>query len=177
MGKYEVFEVGKVYEPFVGMEEGVRFNLSSSGATLVYAFNNPTPDEVAQMQAGKRFEIRFVEFGGIIWITSKCGNLEWTDAPYNPRLSTGLPASEFEDGEGIALTLVMIDSRNGVVKSTRLIGLGTNFSRYLMEEATGLRSCPMTILDASTSIVHTMDRFSSRQLADISQNAARFRLS
>ena len=172
----EVFEVGKVYKPAIGIGEGVRFDISSAGATLMYVFDAPSPDEVAQMRSGKRFEIRYTEINGILWITSKCGDLEWTDAPYNPRLSSGLPDPDFNDGEGLALTLVMIDARDAVVKSVRLIGLGTRFSHYLTEKALELREQPMTATAANSSIVQTMMMFDSRQLADIAPSQARFRV-
>ena len=174
--EYSVFEVGKVYKPAVGIGEGVRFTLSSGGAVLMYAFDNPTAKEIEQTKSGKKFEIRYTEINGIIWITSKCGDLEWTDAPYNPRLSSGFPAPDFADGEGIALTLVMLDSRNSVVKSTRLIGLGTRFSHYLTEKAIELKNQPMTMTEASRSINQTMLRYTSEQLANLAPSQARFRL-
>ncbi len=172
--KFQVFEVGKVYEPAIGMSEGVRFDLTSSGGILLYGFNNPTAHEVEQMKAGKHFEIRYTEMNGILWITSKCGDLAWTDAPYNPRLSSGLPDIDFEEGEGIALSLVMIDVPSGIVKSARLIGLGTRFSRYLTEKAIEVREQPMTIMEANRSINATMAMCSSEDLAKVAPSQARF---
>lgn len=176
MENYSVFKVGQVYAPAVGKGEGVKFTLSSGGAMLLYAFDNPTSEEVAQMKSGKDFEIRYTEMNGILWITSKCGNLEWTDAPYNPRLSSGLPGSDFDEGEGLALTLVMIDARTGIVKSTRLIGLGTSFSHYLCEKAMEIREQPMTIAEAGRSIEFTMMRCDSEYLANLAHSQARFKL-
>ena len=172
----EAFEVGKVYKPAVGIGEGVRFNLSYDGAVLIYAFDNPTAREIAETKSGKSFEIRYTEVNGIIWVTSKCGDLEWTDAPYNPRLSSSLPDPDFADGEGLALTLVMLDSMSGVVKSTRLIGLGTRFSHYLTEKAIELKDQSMTMAEANRSISQTMAMYSSDQLANIATSQARFRL-
>ena len=172
----EVFEVGKVYKPAIGIGEGVRFDLSYAGATLMYVFDAPSPDEVAQMRSGKSFEIRYTEQCGIIWVTSKCGNLAWTDAPYNPRLSSDLPPAYYEDGEGLALTLVMIDARDAVVKSVRLIGLGTRFSHDLTETAMALREQPMTMAEAHNAITYTMARCTSEDLAKVAPSFARFRI-
>ena len=173
---FEVIEVGKPYEPIIGMGEGVRFDLSPSGGLLLYSFDRPATDEIDQMKSGKGFEIRFAELGGIIWITSKCGNLEWADAPYNPRLSSGIPAPNLEDGQGIALTLVMVDARDGVVKSARLIGLGTKFSQCLLEKAVELRKQPMTMTEATGAINRIMMKYTSRQLSDMASGQARFRI-
>ena len=167
-------EVGK--KSPVTMTEGVRFDLSSAGATLIYAFDAPTTDEVAQVRSGNGFEIRFAEINDILWVTTKCGNLEWTDAPYNPRLSSGLPDPDFADGEGIALTFVLIDSATGIVKAVRLIGLGNRFSHYLTEKALELREKTMTMTDAVRSINQTMNMYDSRQLASLASSQARFRL-
>ena len=171
------FEVGKPYSPAFGLGEGARFSIAMDGALLMYAFDRPTSDEVGQMASGKGFEIRFATLGGIIWIMSKCGTLEWTDSPYNPRLSSNLPdPSSITDGGGLGLTLVMIDSSDAVVKSVRLIGLGTDFSRKLLAESLSVRQMPMTVSDATKSINQTMLKYSTKQLAGMAPNSAKFRL-
>lgn len=178
----ESIKVGSVYKPAVGMGEGVKFTLSFDGALLLYAFDDPTPEEIAEMKAGKSFELRYAEIAGILWVTSKCGNLEWTDAPYNPRLSSSLPPSDFEEGEGLALTLVMVDSRTAVVKALRVIGLETRFSHDLAETASWIKEFgdpidePMTEHEAESLIRHTMATCSSEHLAKIAPSHARFRL-
>jgi len=171
-----IIEVGKPCKPFIGMGEGVRFSLSGDGALLAYCFDNPTEHEIAQMKSGKSFEIRCSMIDKILWITSKCGDLAWTDAPYNPRLSQSLLEWDYDEGEGIALTLVMIDSKTGIVKAARLIGLGTMFSRYLVAKTLELRDDPMTEEEAAESIKWTMARASSEYLAKIAPSYGQFRL-
>jgi len=172
-----VFEVGKPYLPALGLGEGVRFGIGETGCELVYGFDAPTLKEVAAMKGGHPFEIRFAPLGGIIWVTSKCGSLEWTDAPYNPRLSGGLPdPSAIKDGSGLSLVLLMLDSRDAVVKSGRFIGLGTGFSRELLEEAARTRKQAMTVRAAELSIAGTMARLTTRQLAEMARPEARFKL-
>ena len=173
--EFSVFKVGQVYQPAVGIGEGVKFTLSKDGALLLYSFDSPAAEEVAEMKAGKGFEIRFVTLGGIIWVMSKCGDLDWADAPYNPRLVGALP-EEPEGKEGTALTLVMVDSRSGVVKSVRLIGLGSDFSRALLKEATEVRSKAMTVMDANRSINNTMMRYDTKSLVRMAPSYARFKL-
>ena len=104
-----LLEVGKPYLPALGLGEGVRFNIGPDGAILIYCFDRPTPREVQAMGSGKDFEIRFVTVDGIMWILSKCGDLEWTDAPYNPRLSAGISSlAVIANGAGLGLTLVLM---------------------------------------------------------------------
>ena len=166
-----VFEVGKPYLPAIGLGEGVRFGIDGTGCTLMYCFNRPTDAEVAAMRSGQSFEIRYITINGIIWILSKCGNLNWTDAPYNPRLSSNLPDPEsIQDGSGLALTSIMLDSKDAVVKSARLIGLGTDFSRQLASEVLKVRSQPMTVREAGMSINQTMQMHSTRRLVQMASN-------
>ena len=92
-------EVGKTFLPALGMGEGIKFGIDSGGATLMYMFDSPTRQEIRATKSGKRFEIRFITIDGIIWILSKCGNLNWVDAPYNPRLlSSALDSISITDG-------------------------------------------------------------------------------
>ena len=171
------FEVGKPFLPALGLGEGARFDIGPGGAALVYAFDSPAPGEVGAMSSGQPFEIRFLTIDGIIWILSKCGGLEWTDAPYNPRLSSGMPVLEtVAAGAGLGLTLVMLDSRDAVVKSARLIGLGTDFSRRLLLEAAAVRQTAMTMNEAAASIGRTMARYPTERLADMAHKWARYRL-
>jgi hypothetical protein len=171
MDNRSVFEVGKPYLPALGLGEGVRFGIDGSGCFLMYEFNRPTDAEVSATKSGQPFEIKFVTVNGIIWILSKCGTLRWTDAPYNPRLSSSLPdPASIGDKEGLAMTLVMLDSYDAVVKSTRLIGLGTDFSRHLASEVLRVRSQPMTVREAGMSISQTMRMYSTELLVQKASN-------
>ena len=164
------FKVGKTFLPALGIGEGVRFGIDSAGLTLMYMFSNPTRQEIKSMKSGTRFEIRFITIDGILWILSKCGSLNWTDAPYNPRLlgSAAGPIS-IADGEGLSLLLMMLDADNAVVKSLRYIGLGTEFSRHLLAETFKLREQPMSRKDAEESIKRTMLSHTTDNIAEMAK--------
>ena len=164
------FEVGKTFLPALGMGEGIRFGLDSCGATLMYMFDSPTRQEIRATKSGKRFEIRFITIDGIIWILSKCGNMNWTDAPYNPRLlGSAVSPISIADGEGLALLLMMLDADNAVVKSLRYIGLGTEFSRHLLAEALKVQGQPMSKMDATESIKRTMLAYTTDNIAEMAK--------
>lgn len=66
-------------------------------------------------------------------ITSKIGNLNWIDAPYSPHLSKSLTKFEISsDGSGPGFTLILIDTRTGIIKNIRLLGLSEHFSKKLI---------------------------------------------
>ena len=124
------FNVGQVVEKFIHHPEGVQFDMDDSGATMIVFFNRPDQNEIAQFKAGKDFEIRFTELSNVIMITTKIGNLNWMDAPYNVHLSRNLEKYTLPNEEfGLALTLMLVDADSGEIKTMRLMGLSTNFTR------------------------------------------------
>lgn len=171
-----MIEVGKPYEPIARLSEGVYFDLDDSGARLIYHFARPTEKEIAAMQSGKDFEIKMTELRGILWIVSKCGALNWTDAPYNPRaslLSDSFPRTG--SGDGIALQLIMSDARTAEVKSLRLIGLGAAFSAALLEAAQRLRVDGMAPSDVQSAIDEVMQTYSTTQIASMASHRYKLR--
>lgn len=132
--------VGDKVEEYHNYREGAKFDLDDNGAMLVVYFVNPTAEEIEQFKANKPFHIRFTKLDGIIFLTVKIGGLSWMDAPYSPHLSKNLTRYVLPDeGQGLALTLIFIDSGTGEIKSMRLIGLSHQFTKQLfgnvMEEA------------------------------------------
>lgn len=130
----EKYEIGQVIDNFRGRSEGVQFDISDEGGTLMVFFSSPTAKEIEQFSAGKKFEIRFVELHGQIIITVKIGDLPWMDAPYSPHLSEHLTRLEMPDYKsGLGLTVMLVDSVTGAVKSLRIIGLSPKFTRDLFK--------------------------------------------
>ena len=162
-------EVGKPFPVMAGRGEGVIFNIDDAGAMLIYNFRRPTEKEIAAVKQDQPFEIRFLELDGIIWILSKCGSLEWTDAPYNPRTSQLGNLPSFGENQGLGLTLMMTDANTAIIKSLRMIGLGTKFSKALIEATANQRAMPMDDYEVAASINNTMNRYSTSQLCQMAQ--------
>ena len=131
-----VYSVGQVVNNFMFHPECVQFDIDDAGATMLVFFDRPTQSEIDQFKSDKNFEIRFTELSDVIMVTAKIGNLNWVDAPYNAHLSKNL--SKFtlpKEGEGLALTLILVDAHSGEIKSIRLMGLSTKFSQRLFGAA------------------------------------------
>lgn len=125
-----IYEIGKVVDKFKHHQEGVQFELSDDGATMVVFFQNPSFEEIEQFKSGKNFEIRFIELYNVIMLTAKIGNLNWMDAPYTPHLSKGLVKFQMpNDKQGLALTLMLVDTTSGEIKHMRIIGMSENFTK------------------------------------------------
>lgn len=133
------YKVGQVVKDFIKHQEGAIYDVDDQGASLIVFFNNPTEEEVKQFKSEQRFEIRFTEIYGIIMMTFRIGILNWMDAPYSPHLSKNLTRFVLPNEEqGLGLTLMLVDATTGEIKSIRLIGLSTNFTKkffgLLMEQ-------------------------------------------
>lgn len=153
-----IIDVGSVLPAMVGKSEGVYFEADGNGYTLIYNFASPTKDEIDSVKKESPFEIRFMVKGCILWIFTKCGSLNWTDASYTPHLSSDVadlqkPSNE---NDGTMLTLIMTDANNAVVKSSRVIGLGNKFSISLFDEIKELAKRPFDSLEYQRDLAQTM---------------------
>lgn len=129
-----VYEVGKVINAFKGREEGVVFDMDNTGAVMLVFFKAPSKEEIAQFASGVQFEIRVTDLYDVIVMTTKIGTLHWMDAPYTPHLSNNLGTLQYAtQGQGLALTLVLVDTVTGKIKALRVIGLSTQFTNKFVE--------------------------------------------
>lgn len=163
--------VGKAFSPIYGKPEGVYADMDASGILVVYNFTHPTQSEVEQMGAEKPFEICLTLMGDVLYILTKCGDLNWTDAPYNPHLSRQMGLRPItNDIEGYALTLLMVDVATNIIKSIRLIGLGNEFSKALKNEIDGLQAKSFS-REQYNQVLHDNNiSFSTTDLVKLSDN-------
>lgn len=161
--------IGDVYQPIVGRGEGCFFDFDGAGAKLIYSYNRPTAEEIADMSAGKPFEIRYMETGGIIWTAHKCGGQQWNDCSYNPRLShltNGFPVLDGPDS-GMALLFLLCDAADGTIRHLRMIGLSHKFSASLLNTAARLRETPLSADAYLRTLADAPRRYTSQQIADL----------
>lgn len=126
------YETGKIIEEFKYHQEEVKFDINDCGATLLVFYRFPTQNEIEQFEPSKDFKIKFMELYGVIMISVKIGNLSWMDAPYTPHLSRSLTKLDIiNEGQGLALTVVLVDAVTGEVKKIRFLSLPEKFSRKL----------------------------------------------
>lgn len=168
---FQKYEVGKVIDQYVGVPEGIRFDLSDSGALFVVLFRNPTQNEIDQFKAGTRFEMRFVKIYNVIMTLFKIGTLKWMDTPYSPHLSKGLTHFEKPEGnQGLALTIMLVDCISGELKHLRLIGLPNKFSIRLLNEVVVELQNPFDkqVYDQNMSAV--MNRYQTSEIVKMARD-------
>lgn len=167
----EIYEVGQVVDKFKGRPDEVHFDLADDGATLIIFFSSPTEKEVEQFSAGKKFEIRFLEMHNQIILTTKIGDLQWMDAPYSPHLSQHLTRlSTPDDNTGLGLTLMLVDSTTGMIKSLRLIGLSPKFTKDFFRTVNQNKSKPFNKAEYDVTLNRIFAAYSTNQLAKMSMS-------
>lgn len=163
--------VGNAFSPTYGKPEGVYADTDASGILVVYNFTHSTQSEVEQMGAEKPFEIRSARVGDALYILTKCGELNWMDAPYNPHLSRQMGLRPItNDIEGYALTLLMVDAVTNIIKSIRLIGLGNEFSKTLKNEIDELQAKSFSQEQYNQMLHDNNISFSTTDLVKLSDN-------
>lgn len=129
------FEVGGYFygEP-KRLQEGIRMGYDDSGLYLTACLDRLTEKEIDKLRIGKA-EFALYENSGILFLLAKIpGVLSWSDAPFHIKLyEDERKVPEIPEGAGLALTIYGIEATTGKIKSMRLIGLGTKFSRELVQ--------------------------------------------
>lgn len=103
---------------------------------ILYVFvclRNITPREIELCNNGS-FEIGLLEVDGVLFITFHQDNVLKAETAFNANLcdrSSFDNLEPFPEGVGYGCTIVGIDSMTGIVKSLRVVGLGTEFSNGL----------------------------------------------
>lgn len=170
------YEVGQKYPGATPSDDGCIIEMDASGLLLIVKFANPTANEIKQISADNPFEIRFVALNEVIFFTVKFGDLAWMDMPYSPHLSKVNWTPVEDKISGYALTVVLIDARSGIIKAIRLIGLGNQFSKNLFIEVNNLSEKQFNISKYSANLSSIMNRYSIKQIADLSAYKNRYKI-
>lgn len=164
----DALKVGEKLPQIAGRPEGCYFEIDTQ-PILIYNYRRPTAAEIKSLEAHQRFEIRSQVRGDVLWITAKCADQQWIDAPYNPWLSAE-PVLEDPGEYGYALLLIMVDADSNTIVALRLIGLNNKFSRGLRDQVAELQSKTLDRAAYMQKVSATQAAHSSKELAQMAQN-------
>lgn len=135
----QIFEVGKPFEDGVtSYPEGMAFDISEIGCTIVLHVNSPTAFEIKDVRTGD-LTLAIVEMDEVIFVTTNFGSSLQMEPPFNINLSqlrtlTGnvkaIP-EEPPEGKGYQLIIFLVDASSGIINGIRQIGLSWLFSKEL----------------------------------------------
>lgn len=150
------YQVGNIYQNAIGHEEGCFFDISDSGGTIIVYFDQPEDYEIENFKANSRFEMRLVNFSNVMMFLVKFGDLNWMDCPYNPHLSKNL--NHFDDAPGgLAVTVMLFDTRTGKLEALRLISLSNQFTSKIIKDVLDMLQASF---DHRSYLIYLNDLFS-----------------
>lgn len=160
-------EVGKKY-PSEYNFDGNFLEYDQSGFTLYYFMPNMTITETQGLKTGK-YKFAITEMAGTMFLLSEFKpGLNLSDTPFHFGLYKDgrinyLP-KEIQDGQGLSLMVVAVDSATGIVKVLRQIGLSTQFSRKLIEICVRQASEPVNEMEYNMNIMRIQNSYQAKDL-------------
>lgn len=130
MHKWELFHVGMKRGEWIGLPEGMVAEWQDACGLILFVFyNKPRENEIKEMSAGGRLEIRFKDVDGIGFFTVKFGEQPWSDCAFSPNLYPDEPKFEKPPiGKTYALHVMLVDTSVGELKVLRTVALGREFT-------------------------------------------------
>ena len=125
------FQVGRPFPLPRVEEEGAVFSVEPYTMMLIYRYQRPTEEEIAEFTNGK-VELAVADMRGVLLFLSKIGSLNWADAAYSTHLTDRKKAlPDLEEGQGYSLDAFLVDCVDNTLAAHRLIRMNTRFSREL----------------------------------------------
>jgi len=133
-------EVGKPYPGVHRIPESAIFDFNQAGGLLLIALDNPTKKEIQDIRKGD-VKLGLLDKGGVIFLLSKFGSMNWMDSPYHVSMSGKYTlAPVFDVTQGYLLQIVLLNSNDRIVKVIRVVGMPHEMSlmfRDLVEKQRG----------------------------------------
>ena len=104
------FSVGQRIPQLANGIDGCIMEMSESGLILHLLMNIPSAFELQEASVQAPFEIRFCPIHNIGFFTFQFGRLPWMDAPFSPNLHDRVHLPKLDEGTGLALTVVLVDT-------------------------------------------------------------------
>lgn len=138
---------------------------------MVFRMSNPTAKERQAFNSTSPCEIRFVEVQNVIFFLVHLEGMGWQDAAftlhwYDPNPIQLMPINR-QTNMGYMFTMTLFDSMTGQQISTRVVGLGQDFSDKLYEALTNNYLEPFDKQTYLQTISSIYSRYSSTALAEL----------
>lgn len=165
------YRVGFSYPQFKGIGDGYLLEYRDGTLWLYVLMNGWTAAEKRFVSASEPVKFRFVEKNGVGFLCTKFGGMPWGDSPIHPALykEAGFPLAlpELKTArEGIALTVVCVETATGTLLNLRVIGLGNKFSKELINWISAKWDEPMSRTEYNNRINQVYAAYSSDGLAE-----------
>lgn len=123
---YEVYAKGMILDKYIGYPETMQFELVDGKLIIVMS-----QEHIEKYPLGGNFEFRFLAVYNTIFLLFKYGDSPWFSAPYSPHLSPAFEPIDFDEGEGLSLSILQVCNEDGKIYDMTLIALTTEFSNLI----------------------------------------------
>ncbi len=159
---------GDILEAFIGGNPCLKFDIDNSGAVL---YVSVFKDMLREFKIGGHYKFSFVRLNNIIFFCAKWGELSWMSAPFSPHLAQDFEDTEYEEGLGMPLTVILIDVEDGEIHKLDFLVLGNEFSNALNKTAVEILKTPFDINAHKQNIKKTYSEYATdKLLVDISEH-------
>lgn len=131
----DFFRVGMIKKEYIGLPDGLVMEwVNHAGLVLYVNYRCASRQEIKDVSAQSRFEIRFKDIGGIGFFSIKFGQQPWSDCCFSPNMYDEHPIlNPLPEGQTYPPNIIFIDTLNGQVKTLRTIALGKEFAEYFRQ--------------------------------------------
>lgn len=121
----DVYSVGDVIPQLRTGSTLVQMAFDGSLWELRIGFPSITQEEIDELQTGD-VNMAIANIEETLFCLLSIGRVPWCDAPYEPRLlDTPLEyPTDYADGTGAPLLILIVDSSNGILKGMRMVSIG-----------------------------------------------------
>jgi hypothetical protein len=133
----QVFQTGDLFEEgVVSYKEGIQFDFSEIGCTILMTLDNPSYDETRDVRHGD-LTLALVEIDEVIFIVVKFGDFLQVEAPFNINISqlrtlngdNKKLSAELTNDKGYSLVIFLVNASNGMIRVIRQVKLSNQFSK------------------------------------------------
>jgi hypothetical protein len=174
----EQISVGDIHEEWKNGADGYIMEYSEECGFALHVFlNGVSPHEREQFTPEKPFEIRSVAIDRVMFFCLKFGSMDWADCAFSPNLYSEPPKfKEIEEGQGLALNILLIDSGAGQLLNIRTIGLGHEFSERFQAWCKSSLQSSLTHEEYMKKIDAVYAQFSTLDLVGMCHENDRYKL-
>ena len=120
----------------LSLREGIHYNYTVSGHTLIMAVADPDPDAIRAVQRGQAW-FGLCRKENAIFILSRFGDLPWTATAYNWWINAPIMRPDPWDDmallrDGLSAGVCLVNSGTGLVEAIRRVNLSQELGLMLM---------------------------------------------
>jgi hypothetical protein len=173
----------KIGQPINGKKGPIKeqnlYQYDSSGHTLWLCCSELDNREVEAVRKGA-IDIAFLEISPVITLLCKIdGFMDWSDTPYSWHLvkkeEQCIPYTNYPNGFGVPLTIILVEASTGVVSVLRLLGLESNFSNQLHQAIKRQIELPFNPQQYYSEVQAQQSSYSSSQMVKMASNFCNFK--